>query len=151
MFSKFNSFMEQALIQAKVAFDLDEVPVGAVLVDKKTNQIISTSHNQNIALNDVTAHAEILVIKKAAVIRKSQRLDNCDLYITLEPCMMCMSAISFARIDRVYYGASEPKYGAISLGNAMFSQGSYFKPELYGGIGEKESEKLLKEFFIKKR
>ena len=149
--SKFTSFMDEALKQAKIAFDLDEVPVGAVLVDRKINQIIAATHNQNITLKDTTAHAVILAIKHGSIIRRNQRLDDCDLYITLEPCIMCAAAISFARIGRVYYGASEPKFGVVSLGNKMFSDGGYFRPEFYSGIGEGESEKLLKEFFAKKR
>jgi len=143
--------MNEALKQANIAFKLDEVPVGAVLVDRKTNQIIAKSYNQNITLNDSTAHAEILVIREANLIKKSQRLDGCDLYITLEPCIMCAAAISFAKIDRIYYGASEPKFGVISSESKIFNKGSYFKPEFYGGISENESKKLLKEFFLKRR
>ncbi len=143
--------MSEALKQANIAFKLDEVPVGTVLVDRKTNQIIAKSYNQNITLNDSTAHAEILVIRQANLIKKSQRLDGCDLYITLEPCVMCAAAISFAKIDRVYYGASEPKFGAFSSESKIFNKGSYFKTEFYGGINEDESKKLLKEFFLKKR
>ena len=143
--------MDQALIQAKLAFDSGEVPVGAVIVDTKTNQIISQAYNQNITLNDVTAHAEILAIKKASKIKDTQRLEDCDLYVTLEPCAMCAAAISFARIRKVYFGAHDEKFGAISLGNKIFSEGSYFKTEFYGDISALESQKLLKDFFAKKR
>ena len=143
--------MDEALRQAKIAFDLNEVPVGAVVVDRKTNQIIAVAHNKNITLKDATAHAEILAIKEANRFKKNQRLDECDLYVTLEPCVMCAAAISFARISRVYYGATESKFGVISLGSKIFNEGSYFRPEFYSGIGEGEAGKLLKEFFFKKR
>ena len=149
---KFNSFMDEALKQAEIAFDLDEVPVGAVIVDKSSKQIIAKSYNQNTALNDSTAHAEILAIRKACLVKKNHRLDDCDLYVTLEPCAMCAAAISLARIQKVYYGTADPKSGAVDHGVRIFShKNCHHKPEIYSGINDQESSKLLKNFFLKKR
>lgn len=145
-----NIFMEEALNQAKIAFEKNEVPIGAVIVEN--NQIIATAYNQNIALKDPTAHAEILVLRKASIIRKSHRLDNCDLYVTLEPCAMCAGAISLARIKRIYYAASDFKFGAVENGARIFNSSScYHKPEIYSGIAEKESKELIVNFFKSKR
>ena len=145
-----NKFIVEALRQAQLAFDVGEVPVGAVVV--KNNQIIAASHNQNIALQDATAHAEILAIRAANQILQSHRLDDCDLYVSLEPCPMCAAAISLARIKRLYYAASDAKSGGIESGAKVFShQQCHHKPEIYGGINAMESEKLLKEFFAQKR
>src|SRR5688572_29675093 len=102
--SKFNSFMSEAIKQAKIALEMNEVPVGAVIIDSVTNQIIAKTHNKNISQIDPTAHAEILALKEACLVKNSHRLDNCDLYVTVEPCPMCAGAISLARIRRVYYG-----------------------------------------------
>ncbi len=145
-----NNFMEEALKQARIAFEKDEVPVGAVIVEN--GKIIATSHNQNLILKDPTAHAEILVMRKAAKIKDSARLDGCDLYITLEPCAMCASAIALARISRVYYAASDIKFGAVENGVRIFSSTScHHKPEIYSGISEEESKKLMQSFFRNKR
>jgi tRNA(Arg) A34 adenosine deaminase TadA len=142
--------MDEALNQAQIAFAAGEVPVGAVVV--KDNQIIAAAHNQNIFLRDATAHAEILAIKKANQILKTHRLDNCDLYVSLEPCPMCAGAISLARIRRLYYGASDSKSGGVENGARVFSHKQcHHKPEIYGRIAALESEKLLKSFFAKKR
>jgi tRNA(adenine34) deaminase len=152
MSSKFNSFMEIALQQAQIAFDLGEVPVGAVIVDNKTNKIIASNYNQNITLKDSTAHAEILAIRNACLIKNHHRLDDCDLYVTLEPCPMCAAAISLARIKRVYYAASDPKSGGIENGPRIFSHSNcHHKPEIYAGISEAQSSQLLKKFFLLKR
>lgn len=149
---KFNSFMSEALLQARIAFDQDEVPVGAVIVDNKTNQIIVKSYNQNITLNDATAHAEMLAIKAACQIKNNSRLDDCDLYVTLEPCPMCAFALSLSRIKRIYYAVSDPKFGGIDNGPRIFSYKTcHHKPEIYGDINAEESIKLLKDFFTKKR
>lgn len=145
-----NNFMEEALKQARIAFEKDEVPVGAVIVEN--GKIIATSHNQNLILKDPTAHAEILVMRKAAKIKDSARLDGCDLYVTLEPCAMCASAIALARISRVYYAASDIKFGAVENGVRIFSSTScHHKPEIYSGISEEESKKLMQSFFRNKR
>ncbi len=144
------NFMELALRQAEIAFTKDEVPVGAVLVEN--NQIIASSYNQNRFLNDPTAHAEILVLRAAAKIKKSSRLDGCSLYVTLEPCSMCASAISLAKIKRVYYAASDIKFGAVENGARIYTTSScHHKPEIYSGIMEEESKKLMLDFFKDKR
>jgi tRNA(adenine34) deaminase len=145
-----NIFMEEALNQAKIAFERNEVPVGAVIVEN--NQIIATAYNQNITLKDPTAHAEILVLRKASIIKKSHRLDNCDLYVTLEPCAMCAGAISLARIKRIYYAASDLKFGAVENGARIFNGSScYHKPEVYSGIAQEASKELMVNFFKSKR
>jgi tRNA(adenine34) deaminase len=145
-----SNFMEEALKQARIAFKKDEVPVGAVIVEN--GKIIATSHNQNLILKDPTAHAEILVMRKAANIKDSARLDGCDLYVTLEPCAMCASAIALARIRRVYYAASDIKFGAVENGVRIFSSTScHHKPEIYSGISEEESKELMQSFFRNKR
>ena len=148
---KFVSFMDQALEQAEIAFKKDEVPVGAIIVDKN-KQIIAQSYNQNISLKDPTAHAEILVIRTACLLKNSHRLDGCDLYVTLEPCAMCAAAISLARIERLYYAVPDSKFGAVENGTKFFSNRScYHKPQIYSQIGYDKSIKLLKKFFSKKR
>ncbi|MCE3255190.1 MAG: nucleoside deaminase [Rickettsiaceae bacterium] len=145
-----NQFIKKALEQAQIAFEKGEVPVGAVVV--KDNQIIAKSYNQNIALQDSTAHAEILAIRKANQILQSHRLDGCDLYVSLEPCAMCAAAISLARINRLYYAASDVKSGGVENGARVFSHPQcHHRPEIYGGINAGESEQLLKKFFEQKR
>jgi len=147
-----NSFMQEAVKEAKKAFDLDEVPVGAVIVDVTTGKIIAKTHNRNILNKDSTAHAEILALKEACRVKNSHRLDDCDLYITLEPCAMCAGAISLSRIRRIYYGASDKKSGAVEHGARVFeSPACHHKPEVYGNINSQECENLLKDFFAKKR
>ena len=143
---KKNQFMERALEQAKLALKHDEVPVGSVIV--RNNKIISQNFNQNRRLNDPCAHAEILALKEASQITGSARLDDCDLYVTLEPCMMCFGAISWAKIRNLYFAASDEKFGAIS--NNLISK-HYYKPEIYCGISAPESRKLLQDFFKSKR
>lgn len=148
--AKSSNFMNLALKEAGVAFDQNEVPVGAVIVHD--HQIIAASHNQNIMLNDATAHAEILAIRQACQQLNSSRLDDCDLYVTLEPCAMCAGAISLARIRRVYYGASDVKSGAIESGaQVFFHKQCHHKPEVYGGIAANESAEMMKKFFLQKR
>lgn len=141
-----NKFMQEALNEAKIAFAKDEVPVGCVVVFE--NKIIARSHNQNRQLKDVFAHAEFLALKQACATLDSPRLDECDIYVTLEPCLMCYAAISWGRIRRLYFGALDEKFGAISSGNKF---ANYHKPEIYSGIAEKESVELLQEFFRGKR
>lgn len=146
----FNSYMDLAFKEAQSAANRGEVPVGAVLV--KDNQIIARDGNRTLELNDPTAHAEILTIRAAGAILGSQRLTGCDLYVTLEPCPMCAAAISFARINRLYYGAVDAKSGGAESGIRFFSQPScHHSPEIYGGIGAQESAILLKNFFQQKR
>lgn len=142
--------MAEALAQAKIAFAKDEVPVGAIVVDN--GKIIARTHNQNLELNDPTAHAEILALRQAAIIKNSSRLDDCDLYVTLEPCSMCASAIALSRIKRLYYGAQDQKFGAVENGARIFNSSScHHKPEIYSEISAKESASLLQDFFKNKR
>lgn len=144
--------MHEAVKEAKKAFKIDEVPVGAIVFDSKTGKIIARTHNKNISNLDSTAHAEILAIKQACKKKKSHRLDDCDLYVTLEPCAMCAGAISLARIRRVYFGAEDKKSGGVINGARVFdSSSSHHKPEIYSGIDEAECEDILKDFFAKKR
>ena len=145
-----NNFMKLALEQAQIAFDKDEVPVGALVVEN--GEILSQTHNQNISLSDPTAHAEILALRQAANIKKSPRLDGCDLYVTLEPCSMCASAIALSRIRRVYYALSDEKFGAVENGCRIFHNNfTFYKPEIYSGFYERESKELLQQFFQSKR
>lgn len=144
------SFMEHALEEAKLAAQRGEVPVGAVLVHKGT--IISRNGNRTLELKDPTAHAEVLVIREAAAKLGNERLYGCDLYVTLEPCPMCAGATSFARIRRLYYGASDEKSGAVESGVKYYnSETCHHKPEVYSGILETECSTILKEFFSDKR
>jgi tRNA(adenine34) deaminase len=144
-------FMSLALEQAVQAAAAGEVPVGAILVSPE-GEMITRAGNQMRQLNDPTAHAEILVIRQAAEILGSERLVDCDLYVTLEPCTMCAGAISHARIRRLYYGASDPKTGAVDSGIRFFDRPScHHRPEVYGGIGETHSSKLLRDFFKMRR
>ncbi len=142
--------MLEALQQARLAFAADEVPVGAIVTCN--GKIIAKAFNQNIALKDPTAHAEILALRQASKIKNSHRLDDCDLYVTLEPCAMCAAAISWAKIRKIYYGASDEKFGAIESKMNLFNESSFYhKPEIYSGIGAEESKKLMQDFFKKKR
>lgn len=143
--------MDQALIEARAAGVRGEVPVGAVLV-AADGTILAKAGNQTRALNDPTAHAEILVIRAAAQKLKTQRLTGCDLYVTLEPCPMCAAAISAARINRLYFGADDPKSGGITVGPRIFSHPqSHHIPEVYDGIAAEEAKALLQSFFEEKR
>jgi tRNA(Arg) A34 adenosine deaminase TadA len=142
--------MEFALREALKAESLDEVPVGAVVV--LDNQVIASASNEVILKNDPTAHAEILALQKACALLKTSRLENCDLYVTLEPCPMCAQAISFARIRRLYFGAYDPKGGGVDHGPRIFSQLTcHHCPDVYGGIKERDCADVLKKFFHLKR
>jgi len=143
--------MEQALFEAEAAAMRGEVPVGAVITDVDGN-VIAADGNRMRGLKDPTAHAEIMVIRKAAKILGAVRLVDCDLHVTLEPCPMCAGAISFARIRRLYYGASDPKGGAVDHGPRLFHTTScHHAPDVYGGIGERQASKILKDFFQTRR
>ncbi len=147
---KSRSFMDLALEEARVAEAQGEVPVGAVIV--RDGEVIARAHNQPLTLKDPTAHAELLAIRAAAKALGSERLVGCDLYVTLEPCAMCAAAISFARIRRLYFGAADPKGGAVEHGPRFFSQPTcHHAPEVYGGIAEREAGALLKDFFADRR
>src|SRR5262245_63814963 len=140
-----SSFMEMALAEARAAGERGEVPVGCVLVHD--SEVIARAGNRTIADRDPTAHAEIIAIRQAARALGSERLDDCDLYVTLEPCVMCAGALSFARIRRLYYGAGDPKGGAVENGVKYFSAPTCLqRPDAYGGIGESEAVDLLRGF-----
>ncbi|WJH39119.1 nucleoside deaminase [Aliirhizobium terrae] len=147
---KSDGFMDAALTEARNAAARGEVPVGAVLVIDGV--IVARSGNRTRADNDVTAHAEIAVIREAAEKLGAERLGGADLYVTLEPCTMCAGAISFARIRRLYYGANDPKGGAVESGVRFFSQPTcHHAPDVYSGIGEQDAAELLTNFFRERR
>jgi tRNA(adenine34) deaminase len=144
--------MACAFAEAEAAGRRGEVPVGAVVVDGATGEILAAAGNRTEQDADPTAHAEILAIRMAAVAIGEPRLPECDLYVTLEPCAMCATAISFARIRRVYYGAYDPKGGAVEHGPRWFQQLTcHHRPEVYGGIDEARAATLLREFFAARR
>ena len=143
--------MRKALQIAEAAQGGGDVPVGAVVVDA-TGALLGQGHNRREADADPTAHAEILAIRAAAVAIGEPRLPDCDLYVTLEPCAMCAAAIGFARIRRVYYGAYDPKGGAIEHGPRWFQQPTcHHQPDIYGGIEEGRAGELLRDFFAARR
>ncbi len=145
-------FMDQALDSASLAFHRHEVPVGAVVVQASTGRVLAKAGNQTLQRNDATAHAEILVLRAAGAVVGSPRLAGCDLYVTLEPCAMCAAAISFARVRRLYYGAADPKGGAVEHGPRFFGQPTcHHVPEVYGGIDQERAAELLRRFFQSKR
>ena len=143
--------MALALKEAQLAAGRGEVPVGAVLI-APGGRVIASDGNRTRELSDPTAHAEILVMRHACRATGSERLTGFDLYVSLEPCAMCAAAISFARIRRLYFGASDEKMGGIEHGARFFSQPTcHHRPEVYGGIAETEAARLLKEFFARRR
>lgn len=147
-----NKFMLRALELAKKAALEDEVPIGAVIVDPKTNEIVAEAYNQSQHVLDATAHAEIEVIRKACAKLKQNRLRGLDLYVTLEPCTMCAAAISFARIENLYFGAEDEKGGAVLNGVKFFEAPTcHHRPQIHSGILAEESSILLKTFFKSKR
>jgi len=142
--------MEIALDEARAAGARGEVPVGCAVV--RDGKVIARAGNRTIADRDPTAHAELIAIRAAAAALASERLTDCDLYVTLEPCAMCAAAMSFARIRRLYFGASDPKGGAVEHGVRFFAAPTcHHRPEAYGGINESECAALLKEFFQARR
>lgn len=144
--------MQCAIHQAEKAYAQDEVPVGAVIVDSLSGDIIAVAHNEMEQQKDPTAHAEMLAIRRAIVSKGEGRLRDCDLYVTLEPCPMCAQAISFARIRRLYFGAYDSKGGGVDHGAKIFNASScHHSPEVIGGLEEKECAQLLKKFFENKR
>jgi tRNA(Arg) A34 adenosine deaminase TadA len=143
--------MNLALAEAEEAARIGEVPVGAVLVDAK-GHVLAKAGNRVETLSDPTAHAEILALREAARVRGLPRLEDCDLYVTLEPCALCAAAISFARIRRLYFGAYDPKMGAVEHGPKFFQQPTcHHRPEIYGGIEEQRAGELLRGFFGDRR
>lgn len=144
------SFMDLALKAAENAAKSGEVPIGCVVVRDGT--VIATAGNRTLTDRDPTAHAELLAIREAARKLGSERLTDCDLYVTLEPCPMCAGAISFARIRRLYYGAADPKGGAVDSGVRFFASPTcHHRPEVYPSVGEREAATLLRDFFKARR
>jgi tRNA(adenine34) deaminase len=144
------SFMELALDEARKAQDAGEVPIGCVIV--RDGAVIAAAHNRTLTDRDPTAHAEIIAIRVAARQLGSERLVDCDLHVTLEPCAMCAAAISFARIRRLYYGAPDPKGGAVDSGVRFFASPTcHHRPEVYGGISGAASATMLRGFFEDRR
>ncbi len=144
--------MAAALAEAERAGARGEVPVGAVLVEAASGAIIAAAGNRSEELADPTAHAEMEVLRAGARQSGAPRLESCDLYVTLEPCAMCAAAISFARIRRLYFGAYDPKGGAVEHGPRFFQQPTcHHRPEVYGGIEESRAGELLKKFFGERR
>jgi tRNA(Arg) A34 adenosine deaminase TadA len=144
--------MDLALAEARAAAARGEVPVGCVVVDRATGAVLAAAGNRTRELADPTAHAEVLAIRAAAAARGSERLVGCDLYVTLEPCAMCAGAISFARLGRLYYGAADPKGGAVDHGVRFFAAPTcHHAPEVYGGISERAAADLLLAFFAERR
>lgn len=146
------TYMDLALDQAERGFEMGEVPVGCVIVDSASGVVLAQTTNRTETDNDPTAHAELLAIRAACAHTGSTRLPDCDLYVTLEPCAMCATAISFARIRRVYFAAYDPKMGGVEHGPAMFQQPTcHHRPEVYGGLNEQAAADLLKRFFQERR
>ena len=144
------SLMDLALKSAENAGKAGEVPIGCVIV--RAGQVIATAGNRTVTDRDPTAHAEILAIRQATAAIGSERLTDCDLYVTLEPCTMCAGAISLARIRRLYYGASDAKGGAVESGVRFFAQPTcHHRPEVYSAVGETAAAALLKDFFRERR
>lgn len=145
-------YMDIALEEARAAAGRGEVPVGAVLVDGASGKVLARAGNRTEEEADPTAHAEMLVIRETAAALGAPRLAGCDLYVTLEPCAMCATAISFARIRRLYYGAGDPKGGGVDHGPRFYDQPTcHHRPEVYGGIAEGEAAELLRDFFRERR
>jgi tRNA(adenine34) deaminase len=144
------SFMDLALKAAENAGKSGEVPIGCVIV--LNNEVIAAAGNRTLAERDPTAHAEILALRLATEVVGSERLVGCDLYVTLEPCTMCAGAISLARIRRLYFGAADPKGGAVESGVRFFASPTcHHAPEVYSAVGENEAAALLREFFRARR
>ena len=142
--------MDDALAEARAAQEADEVPVGAVIV--REGAVLARAGNRTLRDRDPTAHAEMVAIRAAAAAVGSERLTECDLYVTLEPCAMCAAALSFARIRRLYYGAADPKGGAVDSGVRFFSSPTcHHRPEVYGGMSEREAAGMLRKFFQTRR
>ncbi|HET9618400.1 MAG TPA: nucleoside deaminase [Pseudolabrys sp.] len=144
------SFMQSALDEARAAGARGEVPVGCVII--RNGEVIARAGNRTLADRDPTAHAELLAIRQAAAVLGTERLTDCDLYVTLEPCTMCAAAMSFARIRRLYFGAGDEKGGAVEHGVRFFAAPTcHHRPDVYGGINESEAAALLKDFFRGRR
>ena len=144
------SFMDMALDEARAAAKRGEVPVGCVIV--RAGTVVAQAGNRTLTDGDPTAHAEMVAIRRAAATLGNERLIDCDLYVTLEPCTMCAGAISLARIRRLYYGAADPKGGAVDSGVRFFASPTcHHVPEIYSAVGEQEAAALLRDFFKARR
>ena len=142
--------MQAALAQAQLAADAGEVPVGAVVM--RDGEVIASAHNAPRTLADPTAHAEVLALRAAAKALGQERLEGCDLWVTLEPCAMCAGAIAAARLERLFYGAADPKSGGVAQGARVFSHPQcHHAPQVFDGIAARDSEQLLTAFFQAKR
>jgi tRNA(adenine34) deaminase len=142
--------MDLAIAEARAAAAAGEVPVGCVIV--RGDEVIARARNRTIADHDPTAHAEMLAIRQAARALGAERLTDCDMYVTLEPCAMCAAALAFARVRRIYYGAADPKGGAVENGVRFFSSPTcHHRPVVYGGMAEQEAAALLRDFFAARR
>jgi tRNA(adenine34) deaminase len=143
-------FMDFALAEARAAAAEGEVPVGCVIV--RDGAVVARGRNSTIADHDPTAHAEMVALRAAAASLGAERLTQCDIYVTLEPCTMCAGALSLARIRRLYYGAADPKGGAVDSGVRFFASPTcHHRPDVYGGIAEQEAAALLRAFFAGRR
>lgn len=143
--------MQRALALARQAAEHGEVPVGAVIVDAQGN-VLAEARNETLARHDPSAHAELLAIRAACERLQSQRLSDCDLYVTLEPCPMCAAAISYARIRRLYFGAYDPKSGGVEHGPRIYAHDTcHWRPEIIGGLREEECGEMLRAFFQARR
>ena len=148
---KLHPAMACAMEEAEAAGERGEIPVGACITGPDGNLVVSAG-NRTRELNDVTAHAEVLVVREAGSLLGSERLAGCDLHVTLEPCAMCAAAISFARIARLYFGSADEKMGAVENGPRFFAQSTcHHAPEVYSGLGEKKARELLTQFFRTRR
>ncbi len=146
------SLMDLAMAEAEAAGACGEVPVGAVVVDGRSGEVLAKAGNEVEGSRDPTAHAELLVIRAAAALRDTTRLVGCDIYVTLEPCAMCAQAIAFARLRRLYYGAADPKGGGVDHGARIYAQPTcHHRPEVLGGIQESRAAALLRRFFEDRR
>ena len=142
--------MEIAFAEAELAVAAGEVPIGAVVV--RAGEVVARAYNRTLSDKDPTAHAEMLVLRVAAAQLGNERLADSDLYVTLEPCTMCAAAISLARVRRLYFGAADPKGGAVDSGVRFFTQPTcHHRPEVYSGIGEERAAQMFKTFFASRR
>jgi tRNA(adenine34) deaminase len=149
---RFAPHMDTALAEARAAFARAETPVGAVIVDPTSDRIVARAGNRTRELHDPTAHAEILAIRAACAILRSERLPGLDLYVTLEPCAMCAAAISAARLARLCYGAGDPKSGGVEHGARVFVHAqAHHRPEVWGGVAESDAQALMRAFFAERR
>jgi cytidine deaminase len=149
---RFAPHMDIALEEARAAFGRGETPVGAVIVDPRTDAVVARAGNRTREFSDPTAHAEMLAIRAACAALGTERLAGLDIYVTLEPCAMCAAAIAAARLERLCYGASDPKSGGVEHGARVFAhRQTHHRPDIFGGIDEGAARALLRAFFAERR